>query len=135
MERKRPSIVVRFPATACQACPSRAQCTTSIRNGRQLMLRPRPIHEAVERARTEQTTYGWKDRYAARAGVQGTIHQAVAVSGIRRSRYTSLPKTHLAHVFTATALNLIRLDAWWTANPLGRRRTSHLTRLGLTLAT
>ncbi|MFC3584224.1 transposase [Streptantibioticus rubrisoli] len=131
-ERKRRSIVVRFPTTACQRCPVRAQCTTSTRNGRQLMLRPREIHEAVERARTEQTTDEWKDRYAVRPGIEGTIHQAVAVTGIR---YTSLPKTHLAHVFAATAVNLIRLDAWWTGNPLDRDRTSHLTRLGLTLTT
>jgi hypothetical protein len=40
----------------------------------------------------------------------------------------------LAHVFTATAINLIRLDAWWTRTPPGRARTSHLTTLGLTLA-
>ena len=89
----------------------------------------------MERVRTEQTTDEWKDRYAVRAGIEGTIHQAVAVTGIRRSRYTTLPKTHLAHVFAATAVNLIRLDAWWTGNPLDRDRTSHLTRLGLTLTT
>ncbi|MEV0053750.1 hypothetical protein AB0H34_25025, partial [Saccharopolyspora shandongensis] len=59
----------------------------------------------------------------------------VAATGIRRSRYLGLPKTHLAHVFTATAINLIRLDAWWTQTPPGKTRTSHLARLDLTLAT
>lgn len=44
----------------------------------------------------------------ARAGVEGTILQAVA-TGARR---TSLAKTHLAHIFMATAINMIRLDAW-----------------------
>lgn len=132
-ERGRASIVVRFPAAACHACPVRAQCTTSTRTGRQLMLRPREIHEAVEQARTEQNTDEWKERYAVRAGVEGTIHQAVAVTGIRRSRYTGLAKTNLANIFAATALNLIRLDAWWTASPLDRDRTSHLARLDLTL--
>ena len=29
----------------------------------------------------------------------------------------------------ATAINLIRLDAWWTGKPLDRTRTSHLQRL------
>ncbi|WP_424712495.1 IS1182 family transposase [Kitasatospora acidiphila] len=132
-ERGRASIVVRFPAAACHACPVRAQCTTSTRTGRQLMLRPREIHEAVEQARTEQNTDEWKERYAVRAGVEGTIHQAVAVTGIRRSRYTGLAKTNLANIFAATALNLIRLNAWWTASPLDRDRTSHLARLDLTL--
>lgn len=94
----------------------------------------REIHEMVEQARAAQTTQEWKQRYAIRAGVEGTIHQATATTGIRRSRYHGLPKTHPAHVFTATAINLIRLDAWWTGTPPGRTRTSHLATLSLTLA-
>ncbi|MCW2639032.1 MAG: transposase family protein [Dactylosporangium sp.] len=133
-ERGRESIVVGFPITSCQPCPARPRCTRSTRAGRQLMLRPRDIHDAVERARTEHTTDERKQRYAIRAGVEATIHQAVAVTGIRRSRYTGLPKTRLAHVFAATAINLIRLDAWWTGTPLDRPRTSHLARLDLGLA-
>jgi hypothetical protein len=60
------------------------------------MLRPREIHEMVEQARGAQTTEEWKQRYAIRAGVEATIHQATATTGIRRSRYLGLPKTHLA---------------------------------------
>jgi hypothetical protein len=66
---------------------------------------------------------------------RGFRHPHVTTTDIRRSRYLGLPKTHLAHVFTATAINLIRLDAWWTRTPPGRTRTSHLTTLGLTPAT
>ena len=112
----------------------RTQCTSSTRTGRQLMLRPREIHEMVEQARGAQTTEEWKQRYAIRAGVEATIHQATTTTGIRRSRYLSLPKTHLAHVITATAINLIRLDTWWTQTPPGRTRTSHLATLGASLA-
>jgi transposase len=133
-ERGRPSILVRFPTPTCQSCPVRAQCTSATRTGRQLMLRPREIHEAVEQARTAQTTQEWKQRYAIRAGIEGTIHQATATTGLRRSRYHGLPKTHLAHIASATAINLIRLDAWWTATPPGRTRTSHLATLGTALA-
>jgi hypothetical protein len=133
-ERGRESIVVRFPAPTCQTCPVRTQCTSSTRTGRQLMLRPREIHEMVEQARAAQTTEEWKQQYAIRAGVEGTIHQATATTGIRRSRYLGLPKTHLAHIITATAINLIRLDAWWTQTPPGRTRTSHLATLGASLA-
>jgi hypothetical protein len=43
-ERGRESIVVRFPVTACQACPVRPQCTRSTRTGRPLMLRTRELH-------------------------------------------------------------------------------------------
>jgi hypothetical protein len=98
------------------------------------MLRPRDIHEMVERTRTEHTTDEWKQRYAIRAGVEGTIHQAVATTDIRRSRYLGIAKTHLAHVFTAVAINLTRLDAWWTGTSPGRTRTSNLTKLSLALA-
>ncbi|MGW2207431.1 hypothetical protein [Streptomyces sp. NPDC001774] len=44
-------------------------------------------------------------------------------------------KTHLEHVYSAVALNLIRLHTWSQAKPLDRARTSHLARLELTLAT
>lgn len=98
------------------------------------MLPPREIHETVEQARAEQATDEWQQRYAIRAGVESTIHQAVAATGIRRSRYLGLPKTHLAHVFAAVAINLIRLDAWWNGTPSGRTRTGHLARLDLTFA-
>jgi hypothetical protein len=132
-EGTRDVIVVRFDVTDCRPCPVRPQCTRSTRNGRQLMLRPRAIHAVVEQARDEQETDAWKQRYAVRAGVEGTIHQAVAVTGLRRCRYTGLPKTRLAHVAAAAALNLIRLDAWLTGTPHDRR-ASHLTRLDLGLA-
>jgi len=32
--------------------------------------------------------------------------------GLRRSRYVGLAKTHLQHVATAAALNVVRLNAW-----------------------
>jgi hypothetical protein len=46
-------------------------------------------------------------------------------------RRTGLPKTHLGHIFAATAINIIGLDAWLNETPLGGTRTSHLARLQL----
>ncbi|MFF1683081.1 transposase [Streptomyces sp. NPDC058256] len=66
-----------------------------------------------------------------RSGVEGTIHQAVTAAGTRRTRYTGLRKTALAHVLTATAVNLLRLGAWCTGQPLAPTRTSHLAALDL----
>jgi hypothetical protein len=66
--------------------------------------------------------------------VEGTINQAVAAAGVRRSRHHGLAKTHLDHVYSAIALNLIRLDAHWNDRPLDRTRTSHLARLELAQA-
>ena len=129
-------IVVQFPAAACRACPAHDLCTSSARRGRQLALRPREIHEATAAARAEQATRQWKTRYAIRAGVEGTIRQATHVTGIRTARYRGLPKTTLEHATAAAAINLTRLDAWWTSDPLGPAppRATHLQRLNLTTA-
>ena len=127
-------IVVTFPASTCIPCPVRSQCTRSAQRRRQLTLRPRHLHEALQAARAEQATDDWNARYRTRAGIEGTISQAVTITGIRHARYTGIAKVHLEHVFAATAINLIRLDAWWTDTPVARTRTTHLARLDLALA-
>jgi transposase len=131
-QRGTEAIVVRFPAATCQACPARNLCTRSSRSGRQLTLRPREVHEAVAAARAGQASQQWQARYKIRAGVEGTMRQATHVTGIRRARYLGLDKTRLEHNAAAAAVNLIRLDAWWTGKPLDRTRTTHLQRLCLT---
>ncbi|WP_327343734.1 transposase [Streptomyces europaeiscabiei] len=115
-------------------CPVRDQCTRSRTGGRTLSLQPREVQEVLDHARLEQGDEQWRAKYATRAGIEGTIHQAVAVTGIRRARYLGLQKTHLEHVLSAVALDLIRLDAWWNGHPLDRTRVSHLARLGLSRA-
>ena len=127
-------VVVTFPASTCTPCPVRAQCTTAKQRRRQLTLRPRRLHEALRDARAEQTTQEWKQRYRHRAGIEATISQATALTGIRHARYAGIGKVHLEHVFAAVALNLIRLNAWWTGAPVQRTRTTHLAHLGLSLA-
>ena len=125
------AIVVSWPKTACLPCPARQLCTSGRR--RQISIRPRELHEALTSARAEQTSAQWKARYAARAGVEGTIRQATHVTGIRRARYLGLPKTQLEHNIAAAAINMIRMDAYWTGHPLDRTRSSHLARLDFTL--
>jgi transposase len=128
-----PKIVVKFPASTCRACPAKPSCTpASTRTGRGLSLHTRDLHEVLQHARARQASSEWKRRYAIRAGAEGTIHQATHVTGIRHARYLGLPKTRLEHHAAAAAINLIRLDAWWTGTPLDRTRTSHLQRLNLT---
>ncbi|MFC6376459.1 IS1182 family transposase, partial [Nonomuraea thailandensis] len=120
-----PIVQVFFRRTDCDPCPLRAACTrtTSPRWGRGLQLLARPLQEAQDARRREQHTEEFKVRYGVRAGVEGTIFQAVHRSEIRTSRYIGLSKTHLGHLFTATALNLVRLNAWWAGQPLGATRT------------
>ena len=59
------------------------------------------------------------------------MYQATHVAGIRRARYTGLGKTRLEHLAAATAINVIRLDAWYAGNPIDRTRTTHLQRIYL----
>jgi len=127
-------IVVKYAGEDCQPCPVKAKCTTATRGGRQLTLRPQPVQHALDAARAEQTTKQWQARYARRAGVESTIAQATKVTDTRRARYRGLAKTSLDHNIKAAALNLIRLDAWWNGEALDPRRTSHLSRLELSLA-
>jgi hypothetical protein len=124
-------ILARFARATCQPCPARGQCTTATRTGRQLGFRPREIHQVITAARAEQAGDTWQRKYKIRAGVEGTIAQATHVTGIRHARYLGLPKTRLEHHAAAAAINLIRLDAWWTGKPLDRTRTTHLQRLDL----
>ena len=128
------AVVVQFPRAACGACPVRDKCTSSRRNGRQLYLRPRETFQAIADARAAQSTQQWKERYKSRAGVEGLMYQASHVTGIRRARYLGLDKTRLEHLAAATAINLIRLDAWYSTEPIDRTRTTHLQRINLTAA-
>jgi transposase len=130
-QRGSDAIVVTFPIASCRPCPVRTLCTTSSRERRQLTLHPQPIEQTLQAARAEQTSRQWQDKYKIRAGAEGTVRQAIAVTGLRRARYRGIAKVHLEHVFSAVALNLIRLDAWWNSRPLDRGRTSHLARLEL----
>jgi IS5 family transposase len=133
-QRGADTIVIKFPAATCRPCPVRAQCTTSTTHRRQLTVPPRETYDAQRAARTVQETRDWQAKYALRAGVEGTIRQGIAVTDLRHARYRGLPKTHLQNVTSAVAINLVRLNAYWNGHPLDRTRTSHLSRLHLTLA-
>lgn len=106
-------VSVRFAKADCQSCPVKAVCTKGENMGRQLSLRPRAQFEALQAARTRQTTADFKQQYALRAGIEGTISQGVRIGELRRSRYRGQAKTHLQHVLMAVALNLGRLAVWW----------------------
>ncbi|MDH6109602.1 hypothetical protein P3T36_000373 [Kitasatospora sp. MAP12-15] len=79
-----------------------------------------------------QETDEWKQQYATHAGVKGTISHAVRTTTIRRSRYRGQAKTGLAHVLSAAAINLHRIDAHRSGRPLGTTRRTHFADLDLT---
>jgi Transposase DDE domain len=69
-----PVINIRFAHTDCVACPQRSQFMSSLRS-RALTIRERPAYEAAVSARQRQTTDEFKQAYAKRAGIEGTVLQ------------------------------------------------------------
>ncbi len=108
----RARVDIAFAAADCQACPTRAVCARG-KGPRHLRLLSQAEHLALQAARRRQTTQDFKEQYAARAGVESTLSQAVRRCGYRATRYLGLAKTHLQHVLTAAAINLIRLADWF----------------------
>jgi hypothetical protein len=121
-------------STALPADSLRPDADTGNPERRKITIGPREEHEALQHARIRQATPEWKADYAIRSGVEGTIRQTTHITGIRTARYRGLPKTALEHNLAATAINLIRLDAYWSGRPLDHGRTTNLARLDFTLS-
>jgi len=80
-------IRVRFGRKQCQACPSYAECTQAqSQHGRSISLLPYPQHLALQAARQYQQTSDFRQRYATRAGVEGSLSQGIRAFHLRRSR-------------------------------------------------
>lgn len=122
-----PVIRVAFSVKDCLSCSARDQCTRQTK--RTLTLHLENEHDFLTLARQEQQTQQWQREYAKRAGVEGTISVGVRTFGLRQSRYIGLAKTHLQHVLTAAAINLVRLDAWFVGQKKTVTRTSRFAAL------
>jgi transposase len=128
VERGKPILQVYFARETCAACMLRPQCTQSP-GGRRLTLRPQAEHQALQQARQREQQPGFWQEYGTRAGIEGTQSQAVRRCGLRRSRYLGRAKTHLQHLATAAALNLVRMADWLLAKSPARTRRSAFSRL------
>ena len=113
------TVVIRFAVAPCRACPAHACCTTSAAE-RRLTVRPPTVQDALQARRDEQGTASFQQVYARRAGIEGTISQAVRTTRLRRTPYTGLEKTHLHHVAIASGLNLTRIVAHVQAKEHGK---------------
>ncbi len=119
-----PEIHVDFDLATCRACPCRPQCSHSKSAGRSITLRPEAQFIALQAARQRQTTADFKQQYAARSGIEGTLSQGIRLTDLRQTRYLGLAKTRLQHILIAVALNLIRVIAWLADLPLAQTRLS-----------
>ncbi|MGI0134855.1 MAG: transposase, partial [Candidatus Micrarchaeaceae archaeon] len=101
----------RFPLPLCRACPFHDACTTS--PARVLIFQPtQQAYEALQEARDWAKTPAFQALYAKRAGIEGTVAQAVRTGELRRARYLGKKKLHLQALMTATAVNVLRACAW-----------------------
>jgi len=73
-------------------------------------------------------------QYAGRAGIEAALGQGLRRCDLRQSRYIGQAKTHLQHVITAAALNLLRLGEWLAGIPLAQTRVSCFAALKPTFA-
>src|SRR5579871_1957297 len=117
-------INIEFRQADCRACAHRPHCTHAVTEPRGITVRPQAAHEALQAARQRQTTAAFKEQYAARAGIEGTISQGTRAFGFRRARYIGLAKTHLQHVLTAVAIDVTRMVAWADESPFAATRSS-----------
>ena len=130
-DAKAESVVqVLFAKAVCHACPVRNTCTGAQATGRSMTLRfPQERHETLLAARQRQQTAAVKALYRLRAGIEGTFSQTTRNTGLRHARYRGLPKTHLQHILTAVATNLLRVAEWLDGAPLAKTRTSRFAAL------
>jgi transposase len=124
----KPSLRVRFPLSKCRSCPVHEKCTAV--GAKVLRLRPDEATNTAlvaARQRQEMPTF-WK-QYATRAGIEGTVAQAVRTCDIRQARYIGLNKLRLQAFFTATAINVLRTCTWLANNTHVSAPVSRFARL------
>lgn len=124
-------IKIKFSTKDCGQCPSRDRCIRSRKQypRRTLTIRPQAQFAALQAARKRETERAFRQEYARRAGIEGTISRSVRTTDVRRTRYIGQARTRLGHILTAVCLNFLRLGAWYTDVPRAKTRRSPVTTL------
>jgi transposase len=124
------SINVVFSTKDCSICKAKNLCIRAkSSNNRRLNFPAKKQYEARKALSEKLSTEEGKKLYNKRAGVEGTISQGVRNTGLRRSRYSGLRKTHLQEIASAAAMNLYRLNDWFNKIPLAKTRESSFYQL------
>ncbi len=88
-------IHIKFNPADCKVCPSRGLCTQAKAGARMLAIHPNQAqHEALQKARLRQKAPDFKQKYAKRAGIEGTISQGVRGFDLRRKGAWLMEKPH-----------------------------------------
>jgi transposase len=130
---KRGLIMFNFSRKDCGPCPLRSQCMNSqVPNARRVRVHPEPLYQARGAAITAGHTEDWHTRYRKRAGIEGTISQAVRGPDLRHARYRGLAKTHVQNIACGIAINISRLGAHYTTRRPAPRPPTRIHHLCLT---
>jgi transposase len=124
-----PVIKIKFSSSDCRVCPSLRDCTHTTRSRRTITIHPQPEQEALWAARQRQGEPEFAEQYGKRAGIEGTISQAVRAFGLRRARYIGQAKVHLQHILMATSMNLVRISQWLAGELPAQTRQSRFAAL------
>lgn len=129
--RGNPVITSTFAMLDCGPCPHRQECTRTQAASprRTLTIRPQARSQALQAARQREREAEFKTPYHQRAGIEGTLSQAVRACGFRQARYRGQAKVHLQQTLTAAALNVSRLYAWLIGQARATTRQAAFVRL------
>jgi hypothetical protein len=94
---------VHFPATTCQPCPRRAECTTARRGGRSIALHPQEAF--LQTLRTAQQDPTGRARLRTRTTVEHSLARVRQIQG-PKARYKGLRKNTLDLRRVAAVTNL-----------------------------
>lgn len=125
----KPIIKIRWSRNDCGGCKMHERCTRSTPPQRQITVLPELQYEALREQRAREQTADFAAEYARRAGIEGTISEAVRAHAMRRTRYIGQARTHLAHLMTAAAINVGRLLRWIAGEPKACMTRSSFERL------
>jgi transposase len=115
--RGKPVIRVNFASSTCRICPHRVDCIDAGGVRRTLTLQMQELQIALPATRPREKSAEFRKQYGKRAGIEGTISQAVRGFDLRRSRYIGSAETYLQHLLIAAAIDLSRIYCWLVGEP------------------
>jgi Transposase DDE domain len=121
------AIEARFARQDCTPCAFRARCTRAQVEPRILGLEVREQSEALQAARTRQTTAAFQHEYAVRSGIESTHAQAIRRCGLRQCRSLGLANTLCRRSSPPPRAMSCGCRHGWGAH-LGPRRAAHQLR-------
>jgi hypothetical protein len=102
-------VTLTFAAGDCDACPLADRCPAKRQKNGTRVLNTTLHHSVLSRRRRYQRTREFRERYAKRAGIEGTNSELKRVHGLGRLRVRGLLRVRLAVRLKALACNVKRM--------------------------